>query len=620
MAIFAVSLECLSSFNDGYLINQDYTSPEDLSNLTWKPFLMFPNYYQHFIRTDRALPIIPMNWAYLHQDTAFLSNNNGTLYPNFDAMTPSTVLNYETVVRPLFNIFNDPSKGSENSITSCFISAFQSMNLPIVKDHFALNIHYSKPYLPDYSKKKNIVRILDRLLGLHCRQFFEDNKADVGIFSSDVDVSSIPLDDDEIPCVRVDTKSSTITYDGETHIFNASSGNRADYWTEHPHTMYVFIEQKYSGDKRFGFALGSELLLRHNGIDESNRNKGNMISLEELRNVYSVEFFSEVQAAAELQSACDTLISGNWDGLTTMKAENLDNARHAKKLKSVGLLDTYNILNSVQGVRVELAEGQSNKDNLVVYHRRGDLPEELVALITTSNTLFTEGKAGTITIASDNGDGGSTALFPSLSRKKVILASIFTAKKDGVDWQGSEGGADIREYTLTRTRTYLLGKSTPDVHPDSWGSDVTDLPGYGRFDFLGGGMGFVDGDKVLVRFDGEDYSTAMAMQVHWSFYSQWSFIELNNDGEPVELSPSYEELNSSDSGVMQVEREEEWEAGRGDGKAWPLQYVPNSGGTNRQTIICGVLERLVDYDGDPQGGLFIGASRLKRGGGGGGGA
>mmetsp|Transcript_14401 Transcript_14401/g.26536 ORF Transcript_14401/g.26536 Transcript_14401/m.26536 type:complete len:196 (+) Transcript_14401:527-1114(+) len=130
---------------------------------------------------------------------------------------------------------------------------------------------------------------------------------------------------------------------------------------------------------------------------------------------------------------------------------------------------------------------------------------------------------------------------------------------------------------------------SPEIHENSWGKDVISNPGQMR--------DFQYGDLVLVRFGGQNFSDAMRMMV---IINDWgmSFQELNEDDEPMQLTPG---LLPNDP--------DNWVRNSGELLLHTPQATSNS--AMQRTIICGVIKREGEYDGDSNSrlGLFVGASR-----------
>ncbi|GMH70212.1 hypothetical protein TrRE_jg4394 [Triparma retinervis] len=605
----------------GFVINTDSTPPrrEDWGTLSWKCYLMEPNRYQRFLQL--GFPIVPMSWRFKHQDSAFLPNTNN-IYPNFDEMSSDTPpLDFDSVVQPLLDLLADPDNGAKDTIPSWFLGIFQSMDLPIVRNHFAQEPHtMSIPRLPDYSAIKSLARSGDNFLGNFVGILIEDNPADIMLFHSlsntPESISKLRLYDDTTKGVKADLKGSCLV--GDSHHFAAATGNRDDYWEGHQDTMYIFLKTSYSGEKSIGFALGKELLEKFNGLPEQTRNKGGGMGFEELRDTYGVEFYPQGVAVQRLQSRCNALIEdANWAGRSTMMEENLASARHSKKLKAMGLINLVKTLEEVEGVRAKLGAAQASKVNITVYHTQPGGEESLVALVTVVNTLVQLTQAGAsrmnsypFRVKSDTGAGAGSALFPSASSKRLIISSIFTAKTDaGEHWAGEVEGdsGDIRNYVLTRQRTYVIGMGSPQIHEETWGKDVRDNPG--------GWRGFVHGDKVLVRFADDPYSAAMRMMVYESeergIGGEVCFQELVENDAPIKLSASHD-YESDGSNVEMTVDPDPWE--RGSAKL--LAHTPGARSKSnlQRTVICGVIERVNKYGGESNSrlGMFVGASRVKK--------
>jgi len=625
--IFAIAEECMQPCYrrpGGYVINKDYVSPrrEYWITLKWKCYLMDPKYYQRFLQN--GVPIVPMSWRFKHQDSAFLlntSNNNGeAIYPNFDVMSSDTTLDFNSVVKPLLDLLDDPDNGAKDSITSWFLGIFQSMNLPIVRNHYALDTsQYSKPSLPDYSGIKNLARSGDNLLGDHMGTLIEDNPADVILFPTNTPntpeiISKLPIYDNTIKGVKADLKGSYLNL-GLDYFCAATGRNRGEYWAEHQHTMYIFIQTAYSGEKKLGFALGGDLFDKHNRLPEETRNTGGVISLEELHESYGVEFHPLGKGVQQLQLRCNRLFEADWVGLTTMREENLAGTRHSKKLKAKGLLNIAETLEEVEGVRVKLGEAQASKVHIAVYHTPPGKEESLVALVTVVNTLLKLTQPGeptntiSISVRSDTSNSEGSALFPSASPKRIIISSLYTAKTDaGEQWAGERDSGDIRNFVLTRERTYVIGMGSPEIHEETWGKDVK---------YNGEWREFEHGDKVLVRFADDPHSAAMRMIFYESeergIGGEGCFQEMGVNDAPIKLSPS-NDYDSDDSDIEMTVDPDPWV--RGSGKL--LAHNPNArtNSNSQRTVICGVIERVNEYKGESnkQLGMFVGASRLRHGG------
>ena len=207
-------------------------------------------------------------------------------------------------------------------------------------------------------------------------------------------------------------------------------------------------------------------------------------------------------------------------------------------------------------------------------------------------------------------------------RRATIVRASVVAGTSVADWvgRGARGGGamggggggghsgDIRNYVLTRERTYIIGMGSPEIHEETWGKDVMDNPGDWR--------GFVHGDKVLVRFADDPYSAAMRMMVYKSkergIGGEVCFQELVENDELITLSAS-NDFDSQSSDIEMTVDLDDWEIDSGK----LLAHTPNEqmNSNLQRTVICGVIERVNEYDGESNSrlGMFVGASRVKQG-------